>query len=298
AGEPGRPADQHRAAYRLGTGAGGQLRCGGGRDRAVPAGEPSAGGPAAAASRQRRRGDGADRVQPAHRLYPYPGVPGRLESRFEPATDLARARDAGGRNRVAAAPRAGPVRARTARTDPYRTRPRTVAAPRGFTAATMTTQARSAGVLGGPTWRDLPRRHGTRGADMTGGGRRRKQTHTPHPVDDFRFTYSPTRPAQLARWHPGVGVALQDAREFADKRWYVRRGEEVALDTTAFLADRREGVQWAQQLLRGTLGRPGRFNCFGLHEWAMVYRAQVVRHSQVPLRLGQEGTDEVVRSHP
>src|SRR5699024_9883355 len=50
--------------------------------------------------------------------------------------------------------------------------------------------------------------------------------------------------------------------------------------------------------LRGTLGRPGRFNCFGLHEWAMVYRAQEVRHSQVPLRLGQEGTDEVVRSHP
>src|SRR5699024_4571753 len=159
AGEPGRSADQHRAAYRLGTGAGGQLRCGGGRDRAVPAGEPSAGGPAAAASRQRRRGEGADRVQPAHRLYPYPGVPGRLESRFEPATDLARARDAGGRNRVAAAPRAAPVRARTARTDPYRTRPRTVAAPRGFTEATMTTQARSAVVLDGPNCRDLARRH-------------------------------------------------------------------------------------------------------------------------------------------
>src|SRR5699024_21554 len=177
AGEPGRPADQHRAAYRLGTGAGGQLRCGGGRDRAVPAGEPSAGGPAAAASRQRRRGDGAARVQPAHRLYPYPGVPGRLESRFEPATDLARARDAGGRNRVAAAPRAGPVRARTARTDPYRTRPRTVAAPRGFTEATMTTQARSAVVLDGPTWRDRARRHATRADAMTAGWRRRKQTH-------------------------------------------------------------------------------------------------------------------------
>jgi len=162
----------------------------------------------------------------------------------------------------------------------------------------MTTQARSAVVLDGPTWRDLARRHATRADAMTAGWRRRKQTHTPHPVEDFLFTYYPTRPAQLARWHPGVGVALQDAREFADKRWYVRRGEEVALDTTAFLADRREGVQWAQQLLRGTLGRPGRFNCFGLHEWAMVYRAQEVRHSQVPLRLGQEGTDEVVRSHP
>ena len=34
-----------------------------------------------------------------------------------------------------------------------------------------------------------------------------------HPVDDFLFTYYPTRPAQLRRWHPGLGrrAARRDA---------------------------------------------------------------------------------------
>ena len=39
--------------------------------------------------------------------------------------------------------------------------------------------------------------------------------------------------------------------------------------------------------------RPGQFGCFGLHEWAMVYRTPEHRH-EVPLRLGQAGTDAVV----
>ena len=29
-----------------------------------------------------------------------------------------------------------------------------------------------------------------------------------HPVDDFLFEYYSYRPAQLRRWHPGLGVAL------------------------------------------------------------------------------------------
>ena len=35
-----------------------------------------------------------------------------------------------------------------------------------------------------------------------------------------------------------------------------------------------------------------------MHEWAMVYQAPAVRHSQVPLRLGPAGTDAVVESIP
>jgi hypothetical protein len=39
--------------------------------------------------------------------------------------------------------------------------------------------------------------------------------------------------------------------------------------------------------------------CFGLHEWAMVYRQSPdeVRHNDWPLRLGSSGTDTVVESH-
>ena len=46
-------------------------------------------------------------------------------------------------------------------------------------------------------------------------------------------------------------------------------------------------------MLQRTAARPGQFGCFGLHEWAMVYRTPEHRHA-VPLRLGQAGTDAVV----
>jgi hypothetical protein len=39
-------------------------------------------------------------------------------------------------------------------------------------------------------------------------------------------------------------------------------------------------------------------NCFGLHEWAMVYRTPQLRHDKVPLRLGTAATDAVVESMP
>jgi hypothetical protein len=57
-------------------------------------------------------------------------------------------------------------------------------------------------------------------------------------------------------------------------------------------------VTFIADLLSRTAARPARFNCFGLHEWAMVYRAPEVRHGQVPLRLGTSGTDAVVDSMP
>ncbi len=50
------------------------------------------------------------------------------------------------------------------------------------------------------------------------------------------------------------------------------------------------------QLLAATATRPAQLSCFGLHEWAMVYRSGEVRHQQVPLRLGRAGTDAVVDS--
>jgi hypothetical protein len=49
-------------------------------------------------------------------------------------------------------------------------------------------------------------------------------------------------------------------------------------------------------LLRATAGRSPRLSCFGLHEWAMVYRqpAEEIRHATVPLRLGSSATDALV----
>jgi hypothetical protein len=96
-----------------------------------------------------------------------------------------------------------------------------------------------------------------------------------HPVHDFLFGYYSQRPAQLLRWHPGFP------------------GGDVTVEQ---VRAQRPLLTATHRLLAATAARPAHTGCFGLHEWAMVYRADEVRHPQ-PLRLGATATDEVVESH-
>jgi hypothetical protein len=128
----------------------------------------------------------------------------------------------------------------------------------------------------------------------------RRRDGVAHPVWDFLFTYYSETPGRLRRWHPGVGQVLTGERAHERLSWpfYAPVGTGVAVDVDAFLAKRRAAVAWVRGLLAATAGRAGQFGCFGLHEWAMLYRPDEgeVRHS-LPLRLGQAGTDAVVETH-
>jgi hypothetical protein len=125
----------------------------------------------------------------------------------------------------------------------------------------------------------------------------RRRRREPHPVEDFLFTYYPTRPNQLRVWHPGPGIRLLSAPQYEGKRGYLYCGGAAQLDPDE-IARRSESIRWIRALLMATAGRQPQFACFGLHEWAMVYRQQPeeIRHTW-PLRLGAEGTDQVVESH-
>jgi hypothetical protein len=81
--------------------------------------------------------------------------------------------------------------------------------------------------------------------------------------------------------------------EYAELPGYVPTPDGVTAT-----ARRPETVIWVRDLLAATAGRPAQYGCFGLHEWAMVYRTEEVRHAAVPLRLGTAGTDAVVESLP
>ncbi|TSE01414.1 3-methyladenine DNA glycosylase [Skermania sp. ID1734] len=118
-----------------------------------------------------------------------------------------------------------------------------------------------------------------------------------HPVIDFLFTYYSYRPTQLLRWHPGYGIVLADADEYAGRRGYHRVDDGFTVDP-AFVAKRRETIEYIAALLTATAQRPAHLACFGLHEWAMVYRSTEIRHRNVELRLGRAGTDAVVESMP
>ncbi|WP_345414094.1 3-methyladenine DNA glycosylase [Actinomycetospora chlora] len=151
-------------------------------------------------------------------------------------------------------------------------------------------------VLDARDWRARADAHAARADALTAGHRDRRARGEAHPVEDFLYTYYPTRPARLRRWHPGAGVVLADAGERASWRHYVAGPGGVRVDHAALAAERAGTVAFVAGLLRATAGRPAQLGCFGLHEWAMVYRDEHTRHP-VPLRLGAAGTDEVVDSH-
>jgi hypothetical protein len=147
-------------------------------------------------------------------------------------------------------------------------------------------------------WTGRARRHEQRVDALVADHLRRRREGGRHPVEDFLFTYYNLKPAQLRRWHPGVGTALlgEGARARLEERFYAESDGAVALDAGAFV-EARPVLGFVERLLESVASRPAHLGCFGLHEWAMVYRTTEVRHGQVPLRLGHAGTDRVVESH-
>jgi hypothetical protein len=154
------------------------------------------------------------------------------------------------------------------------------------------------GVLDGPEWRARAAAHRAAVERWTLPHRERRRRGEPHPVMDFLFTYYSLRPHRLEQWHPGAGVLLLDADGFLDQPGYARDGDGVRLAPAA-LPHRVAGTAgFVRDLLLATASRAPRLGCFGLHEWAMVYRTDAPRHGGVPLRLGAAGTDAVTERLP
>ena len=163
-----------------------------------------------------------------------------------------------------------------------------------------------ADMMAEEVWRERATAHAARVDRYLAPHLQRRGARVKHPVFDFLFTYYSFRPAQLRRWHPGYGVTLADAPEYEDLRGYAAVGAGGAPRTGIgaalvgdHVASHRPLIEALHRLLTATAGRAGSFGCFGLHEWAMVYRLaeDETRHADWPLRLGPSGTDSVVESH-
>ncbi|SFC41138.1 hypothetical protein SAMN04487968_106113 [Nocardioides terrae] len=104
---------------------------------------------------------------------------------------------------------------------------------------------------------------------------------------------------RVASASEAVGGRVASASEAVGGR-VASASERIETPTVAvsptYLATQRVLLETLLRLLRATAARPGNFGCFGMHEWAMVYRADATRHA-VPLRLGGPATDTVVESH-
>jgi hypothetical protein len=146
-------------------------------------------------------------------------------------------------------------------------------------------------VLTRPEWHARQAAHEARVDGWLAEHLGRRRGGVKHPVEDFLFTYYSQRPSRLRRWHAGLGVILEDALPGKD---YIAV-ERGAMVNPALLHRRIDSVRWIRDLLMATASRAPQLGCFGLHEWAMVYRQtqEQVRHNSWPLRLSPAATAQV-----
>ncbi|CAN5397004.1 hypothetical protein BH23BAC3_BH23BAC3_24880 [soil metagenome] len=123
-----------------------------------------------------------------------------------------------------------------------------------------------------------------------------------NPVLDFLFEYYKFRPSHLKRWSPGIESALEITDDTQSRlppisELSVQDGYAF-IDLVLFPEKRLRATRWIYDLLVKTDQSKPFFGCFGMHEWAMVYRSDNVRHNQVPLRLSDDKIAEIVESRP
>lgn len=123
----------------------------------------------------------------------------------------------------------------------------------------------------------------------------RRRRGQKHPVWDFLFDYYGFKPSHLLRFSPGLGVELVGAHEECERREWTRTLHGAVLDVAQLPLHRLNGARETLAILEATSSRSARHDCFGLHEWAMVYRAQEVRHA-LPLRLPTPEIETLVES--
>ena len=132
----------------------------------------------------------------------------------------------------------------------------------------------------------------------------RRSRSTKHPVHDFLFTYYSFAPTRLKQWVPALGERLiVDDESLAvhpwlSSRWFVRDGDELSLDQTQLDDQTRRQAAFVCELCDRVLERAPRMRCYGLHEWAMVYRLseEEVRHSGYRLRMPPDQLARFVES--
>lgn len=149
-------------------------------------------------------------------------------------------------------------------------------------------------------WRDAMAAHEARLGSILEAHLQRRSRGQKAPVMDFLFEYYRFRPSRLRKWTPGFGIALQGhaAEAFLENPLFGRTEVGMALDPARLSEKRKKGIRWMREVIAQTQNRAPFFGCGGMHEWAMVYKSEEIRHSQVPLRMTPAALAAFVESQP
>ncbi len=155
-------------------------------------------------------------------------------------------------------------------------------------------------VLKNGDWFAQKEQHKVRIEQLIGDYLVTRSQHKKDPVVDFLFEYYAFRPSMLKRWSPGFGVALgfENPSDLPELDELIISENHAWLDVDKFPEKRLRSAQWILAMLKNTQEKRPSFGCFGMHEWAMVYKIKTPRHNQIPLRMNSEELAEFVESRP
>ncbi len=149
-------------------------------------------------------------------------------------------------------------------------------------------------------WRTIAEQHSSKVGLLIEDYLEKRSRGLKQPVMDFLFEYYPFRPSWLKRWSPGVGVILElkNPNDFPNPKGWIFHAGKAFLDPLSIPEKRKQSFEWILNLLKNTRDKRPSFGCFGMHEWAMVYKSEEIRHSQVPLRMKPQELADFVESRP
>lgn len=121
-----------------------------------------------------------------------------------------------------------------------------------------------------------------------------------HPVTDFLFTYYRFSPGKLKEWVPSFEEALEigEKAPLLNSYWFKSENSLLFLNKERLQGQALFLIDFIIKLCDNILEKTPRFGCFGLHEWAMVYRLseKELRHADYPLRLSPDALARFVES--
>lgn len=133
---------------------------------------------------------------------------------------------------------------------------------------------------------------------------RRRGLALKHPVHDFLFTYYSCSPLKLKQWVPSfeeglmITPSIKENYPWLTEYWFRENGNFLSLNINRLQDSTRHISKFISEMCDNILHRSPRFGCFGLHEWAMVYKLspEEIRHKGHRLRLSQEELASFVES--
>ena len=118
-----------------------------------------------------------------------------------------------------------------------------------------------------------------------------------HPTIDFLFSYFSFSFSKLCKWSPGPNILLEEIPKYLNTQVFSEKEGSYFIDPSNLPEKRQAGLRWTLALLENSQKATPTFNCYGLHEWAMVYKDENTRHREtLPLRLSMNEIVEFVDS--